>query len=132
MGEAGGLAAAIQVALPEIKSGTLRLFGQWFGRPYDNIHRVVGAEVEADCVVIRFNQGETLRVWQPAQWQVSAEVFQIGRAARVLWEWYHYGKPREPKYLKQWSPQADNSMSPAVELVEFSLNEQRTEDEKKE
>jgi hypothetical protein len=38
---------AILGALPNVKSGTLRIWGDWFGRPHDNIHRITGATADA-------------------------------------------------------------------------------------
>jgi hypothetical protein len=33
-------------------SGTLRIWGDWFGRPYDNAHRIVSVAVDADTLLI--------------------------------------------------------------------------------
>jgi hypothetical protein len=33
-------------------SGTLRIWGDWFGRPYDNAHRIVSAAVDANTLLI--------------------------------------------------------------------------------
>jgi hypothetical protein len=52
------LAERINAALP-VKSGALRVWGDWFGRPYDNMHVIVSASSEATAfelilVAVRF------------------------------------------------------------------------------
>jgi len=66
MNSAADIAAAI-LALPQRnRSGTLRMFGDWFGRPMDNVHNVVGAESGCEQLTLTFNNGETLNVWNPS------------------------------------------------------------------
>jgi hypothetical protein len=123
-------------ALPDLKGGTLRIWGDWFGRPHDNYHRVTGATVDGESVTIGFDQGETLTVWRPAGCEIDAARFRILDADRVRWEWLAYGRLRETgtryflDYMRQgrvirgesnvdwYTPafQTDPSM-PAVELV---------------
>jgi hypothetical protein len=80
-------------------AGTLQIFGQWFGRPYDNIHTLVGAQWDSDHLLMRFNGGESLRVWQPEGLSVHGRQFVISSATRVLWQWYYYGRPQIPQNL---------------------------------
>lgn len=40
------------------KDGTLRFFGEWFGRPGDNFHRPISAEISENVLVILFDGGE--------------------------------------------------------------------------
>lgn len=81
------------------RSGTLRTFGDWFGRPMDNIHSVVAAEAEGERLVLRFDEGERLTVWEPDGFEVEGRTLRLHRAARVLWEWYSYGEPKTPDNL---------------------------------
>jgi hypothetical protein len=85
--------------LPRVKSGTLRICGEWFGRPYDNIHTIIGANTRDDALVISFDQGETLVIEHPDQAVFDARTFRIGSATRVRWEWFSYGKERSPESL---------------------------------
>lgn len=82
-----------------VKSGTLRVFGDWFGRPMDNCHIVVGAEADGDHLIVRFDQGERLTVWSPDGAVITSDTFRIARASRVRWEWYYYGRPPAPENL---------------------------------
>ncbi|KUR71831.1 hypothetical protein AQZ52_09625 [Novosphingobium fuchskuhlense] len=85
-------AQLISSQLPLMKSGTLRIWGEWFGRPHDNIHFIVGAEADVDRLILMFNEGETLTVYSPEQGRFSEGVFSIWFATRVRWEWYYYGR----------------------------------------
>jgi hypothetical protein len=130
------VAAQITAALPHLRRGTLRMFGDWFGRPYDNIHTVVGAEADGELLRVEFDEHETLSVWNPEDAVISEDVFRIGRASRVRWEWFYYGRPQTSENLyavdyvvenesisvsdtADWyEPQHDPDLSaPAVELV---------------
>jgi hypothetical protein len=78
-------------------SGSLRIFGDWFGRPHDNCHVLTSVDVEVDRVVLRFEQGEFLQVWSPSDPEFASHRFAIRSASRVRWEWYYYGRPHLPK-----------------------------------
>lgn len=84
----------IQGLLPGIKSGTLRFWGHWFGRPADNVHRIIGSAVQGDTLRVFFDHGETLTVWSPRKIKISTSKFRVGQADRVRWEWFYYGRPR--------------------------------------
>jgi hypothetical protein len=86
-------AASLNLKLGNLPRGSLRFWGVWFGRPYDNNHSIVGAEGQSDLLRIKFDDGELLSVWSPSGLKVSATVFQIADAARVRWEWNSYGSP---------------------------------------
>jgi hypothetical protein len=89
----------IQNALPRFKGGSLRIWGHWFGRPYDNIHVPVVCEVDGEVLRVRFNEGEMLTVWSPLGALVDEGTFRIGEAARVRWEWFYYGRPKTSENL---------------------------------
>lgn len=82
--------------LPDIMCGSIAVFGDIFGGGIDNIHTVISAEAAlySDRLVVRFYEGETLEVWNPVDVAVGADVFRIGDATRVRWEWFYYGRPR--------------------------------------
>jgi hypothetical protein len=65
MSEAERMADLIKQRLPEIEPGTLRFWGEWFGRPYDNKHKLIGCDAEVELLRLHFNEGEVLSVWSP-------------------------------------------------------------------
>ena len=92
MKEAESIAEHINDLLPNAKSGSLRFFGNWFGRPYDNQHTIRSAKTQDDLLVITFDGKETLSIWNPKESKISEREFYIKYASRVLWEWYYYGR----------------------------------------
>jgi hypothetical protein len=82
-----------------VKRGSLRVFGDWFGRPMDNIHVVRSAWADGDDLVITFDQGEELRITRPKDWEFSQDTLQVRHADRVVWRWYAYGRPRAAENL---------------------------------
>ena len=94
------LAADITKKLPNVKSGSLRFWGNWFGKPYDNWHVVVSCDATDDCLQIHFNEGEVLAVWNPVGVQIDETQFRIGSATAVRWAWYSYGQARTPANLR--------------------------------
>ena len=94
LSEAEQIAARITAALPRIKRGTLRFWGEWFGRPYDNIHEVIASNAEHDVLRILFNEGEVLYLWSPHRATVDDRTFKIQDASRLRWEWFAYGSPK--------------------------------------
>lgn len=72
------------------------VFGDIFGGRIDNIHTVTSAEVAAqpERLVVHFDQGETLEVWDAGHIAISANEFRIKDASRVRWEWFYYGRPQ--------------------------------------
>ena len=81
------------------------MFGDWFGRPYDNIHIVRSAEAQGDDLVVAFNEDEELRVSNPTDWTFDEHTFRVRRATRVVWRWYSYGreKVRENRFtIEHW------------------------------
>src|SRR5262245_42487608 len=95
--KAAGVQTRILALLPALKSGTLRIWGDWFGRPYDNHHRLVGAETDDAALILTFDEDECLSVWHPEGAEIDATVFRIQRASRVRWEWFYYGRPQLPQ-----------------------------------
>ena len=89
----------INKILPNIKVGTLRFFGVWFGRPYDNWHYVIKAEAKDNLLTITFNEGETLEISNPRSCTFSSNQFEIRNAQTVLWKWHSYGLPKTDENL---------------------------------
>jgi hypothetical protein len=101
MGEtttAVGAAEAINGALGAIMQGSLAVFGDIFGGRIDNIHIITGAHAEPDGrLLVHFNEGETLTVWDPEGVRVAPDEFRISSATRVRWEWFWYGRDKTPE-----------------------------------
>ena len=89
--------AALRARLP-IRLGTLRVYGDWFGRPMDNIHTAVTAQARGDLLIVGFDEGEVLEVMNPQDIALdlggTTHRLVVGRADRVRWSWYYYGRPR--------------------------------------
>lgn len=98
MSETLKIADHIRLSLPTIKRGTLRFWGNWFGRPYDNLHSITSCEASEEVLKLHFDQKEILSVWLPRHLKLDEGTFQIGDADRVLWEW-DYGRPKPRKHL---------------------------------
>jgi hypothetical protein len=126
----------IDAALPSAKRGTLRIWGQWFGRPYDNLHIPIAYTAFDEGLRFVFNEDEVLTIWKPQFLVLNEAKFEISKAVRVRWEWYWYGGPKTASNLKYLdyaqsvdraelssnadylvSPQMVNISGPAVELV---------------
>ena len=96
------IAKDITEILPHVKRGTLRFWGKWFGRPFDNHHWLVACDATDDCLRLRFNEDEILAVWNPANVEINETTFRIGSATAVRWTWYYYGRPKTPENLRYW------------------------------
>jgi hypothetical protein len=83
-----------------IRSGSLCMFGCWFGRPMDNNHRSCSAMFTTDLLTIKFDQGETLEIWNPSKFIIDDTVLKIPKASKVKWSWFYYGKPQIQENLR--------------------------------
>jgi hypothetical protein len=99
--EARRIAADITDRLPDVKRGSLVVFGDIFGGRIDNIHVVRSAQAigTPERLAIEFDDKETLEVWDPNGATVSAAELRIDRATKVRWEWFHYERPKTPENL---------------------------------
>jgi hypothetical protein len=86
--------------------GTLCFWGSWFGRPGDNYHRIVSVSFNGteERLLITFNFDERLTIWRPKNLSDEIKKFKVSDADKVLWEWYHYGRPhtKENFYFEQY------------------------------
>lgn len=99
MTSASDLAAEISLLIPDVKRGSLVVFGDIFGGRIDNIHTVTSAEALGDPerLVVEFDEGETLEVWDPGNATISSREFCISTATKVRWEWFYYSRPKIPE-----------------------------------
>lgn len=98
--EAEDQARRIGGALPSIKGGSLRFWGEWFGRPGDNFHRLVGAQAEGDALRLAFDMGERVTLWSARGLELSAGALKIATSARVRLDWFSYGAEPTPANLR--------------------------------
>lgn len=82
-----------------VKGGTLRIWGDWFGRPMDNVHNLRTCSAEGDLLTLVFSEGERLDIWNPSDVVIDANRFEIGQADRVRWRWYRYGEAQSIETL---------------------------------
>ena len=83
---------AICENLGSLQAGSLSFWGGWFGKPYDNFHRIVGAELLDNTLIVHFDQSETLILDTPRNWSLDAGKLLVGEADRVRFQWFYYGK----------------------------------------
>jgi hypothetical protein len=94
MNEVGTFAEIIRRALPTVKKGSLRIWGEWFGKPYDNWHTLTGCDAEGEALRLYFDDDEKLIVWSPKGLIADMSTFRIAQADRVRLEWFYYGRPK--------------------------------------
>jgi len=93
--EAEQIASRLKLALPHLKFGSLRFWGEWFGgRAFENAHKITDCDARDEVLHIQFDGDESLYVWSPHQAELNRTVFSIQNAARVRFEWFYYGRPK--------------------------------------
>ena len=126
----------MDLELAQLPAGSLIVFGDVFGGRIDNTHTVVSVEVGIEGqLLVTFNLGETLEVWDPAEALIRPHLLRIGRASRVKWNWLYYGaedRPENHVYIQHEvvgsqvqvtsnapyrDPATASIYSPAVEIV---------------
>jgi hypothetical protein len=82
--------------IPDVKRGSLVVFGDIFGGRIDDIHTVTPAKTlgNPERLVVEFDEGESLEVWEPGSATISSSVFCISTASRLRREWFCYGRPK--------------------------------------
>lgn len=113
------IAAHIESLLPNVKCGTLRFWGQWFGRPYDSCHTMLAAKGTADTLIVRFDAEEKLTVVHPEGVCISRSRFRIQSASKVTWEWFYYGRPAKPDNLYREEYTRQGSEIVAISTVDW-------------
>jgi hypothetical protein len=93
------IASFVQRLPASRKSGTLRIWGQWFGRPMDNVHTCVSCAAKDDRVILNFDQGETLTIWAPIDVSVREAALCFDVASKIRWEWFSLEGDQDQKNL---------------------------------
>jgi len=71
------------------KIGSIKIFGDWFGEPYEGKYKIVDAEFDGDSSVltIYFEAGEMLTIWNPEHIHEADSYLKIIAADKVKLEW---------------------------------------------
>jgi hypothetical protein len=98
MADVASAVGEINASLATLKRGSLVVFGDIFGGRIDNIHSAVSAAAAGSPSRLRveFDEGESLDVWDPADFSFGPRMFRIQNASRVRWEWFYYGRLKTP------------------------------------
>jgi len=80
-------------AAPALTSGSLRFWGEGFGK-----HKLVQCSAIGDTLLVEFDDGGTLTVVDPDGLKLSATTLLIRSATSVRWQFYH-GRSRAPENL---------------------------------
>lgn len=83
--------------------GSMRFWGEWFGKPMDNFHRVTKAfyDNNANVLTMHFNAGEICTVYGPIGVLSTEQTFHVENAARVVWSYPYYKSPQGPEVRAQ-------------------------------
>ena len=84
------------------KSGSLCFYGEWFGRPYDNCHFITSYTYEDYKLIIHFNEGEVLTIFDPKGIINREDCFIVESAFEVIWQWYSYGGEKTEEKLRTY------------------------------
>lgn len=132
MSEAARIVSDVKDLLP-YRAGAMRVFGDWFGAPFDNQHIIVGTDTRNHDLVLTLNEDETLIVFDPQDYTFEANSFRIQQATRVHWEWFYYGWPHKPEYrysIDHWLEKGDvraRSTAPPPHILSPSLDKPAVE-----
>ena len=77
----------------KISGGTLRFWGNWFGRPMDNYHQIKGVDFSNDQKILKLtlDEGEVITIWNPSKIEIGPKELHIKKADKILLEWFSYG-----------------------------------------
>lgn len=82
--------------------GSLRFWGDWFGRPMDNYHipTNAGYDERQQVLTICFNGGERCMIYSPKGIVNEPKHFHIQSARKIVWEWNYSGRTPEALYRR--------------------------------
>lgn len=116
------LTTAIVEQVASLRPGSLSFWGNWFGRPYDNNHRILHAHSIGAAVIIQFDRGETLVIDTPGDWSLEKGLLVVRRAKHLRFLWFDYGRLPSPETLHfEEYRRADDELSFATDLASRRL-----------
>ena len=82
--------------------GTIRIWGKWFGKPYDNFHIIKEIKFyeNKNQLEIIFDEKETLTIIKPSKIIIEDKELKIHSADQIRFEWYLYGEKQTEENLK--------------------------------
>lgn len=69
------------------------------GRSFDNGYILTGVTYEKDILHIFFDDNEECLIFKPSKLRFFTNKLVIERAEKIIWKYYHYGKPKKIDYL---------------------------------
>lgn len=75
----------------KIKGGALCFYGDWFGRPYDNYHKIIHTGYDDEILEIIFDHGERLLAYKPENITSTEKEFKIQKSQKIKWIYIPYG-----------------------------------------
>ncbi|QFT87396.1 hypothetical protein FIU87_01915 [Bacillus sp. THAF10] len=79
--------------------GTLRFYGKWFARPYDNYHKILECSFDDGILHFKFDVGEQLKIWNPNKIVFNDKELIIKESLCVEFIRYPYGEPQTEENL---------------------------------
>ncbi|MFC4557288.1 hypothetical protein ACFO3D_03560 [Virgibacillus kekensis] len=77
--------------------GTLRFYGNWLGRPYDNYHKILECSFNDEILHLKFDAGEQLKIWNANKIVFNAKELLIYESTCVEFIRYPYGGHKQKK-----------------------------------
>jgi len=119
------IAQQISNLIPKVKSGTLRFYGEWFGRPMDNFHQITKAESKEKLLIVHFSQKEILSIISPEEFKISEKEFIIKKSKGLIWQWYYYGFEIVEKNLMTYNYYVNNNKNILIKMPEMNVTNKR-------
>lgn len=73
------------------QEGSLCFYGDWFGRPYDNCHKITYVNYDGEILEIKFDRWERLLIYEPENITSSKQELKIEKARKLKWMYIPYG-----------------------------------------
>lgn len=73
------------------QGGSLCFFGDWFGRPHDNFHKIVQTNYDGEILEIKFDHWEHLIIYEPENITSEKNELTIAKAKKIKWMYIPYG-----------------------------------------
>lgn len=93
---------ALNRSIRTLKPGSLTFWGDWFGRPYDNFHRIAGVNIRGEelQIIVFLNHGENIVITEPSEWSLDDDILLVGNASSVRFNWFYYGRVPSAESLR--------------------------------
>ncbi len=86
----------------KLNGGTLRFWGNWFGKPMDNYHEIKNVEFDnrKNILTLTLGEDEKLKIWNPSNLEIGRKELRIKNADKILFEWHLYGESKSEENLR--------------------------------